>query len=211
MLYEMIQSLVKRHSHGRTMIGIDGLGGSGKTSLAQRIHGNLLTGPRQTVLIHLDDHIVPSCYRYDTGRPQWQEYYKLQWDVGGLRHIFFDLLTSPHLLFHVPFYDKHSDSIIQKQLDIEEDAVVLVEGVFLQRPEWIEYFDAVIFVDCPFHTRKHRVTSRDGYLGDEAAILKAYESRYWPAEDYYMTSITPKEQATFCYIHNERREYPCDN
>jgi len=61
----------------------------------------------------------------------------------GLRHIFFDLLTSPHLLFHVPFYDKHSDSIIQKQLDIEEDAVVLVEGVFLQRPEWIEYFDAV--------------------------------------------------------------------
>ncbi|UKS63572.1 uridine kinase [Rossellomorea marisflavi] len=207
----MIQSLVKRHSHGRTMIGIDGLGGSGKTSLAQRIHGNLLTGPRQTVLIHLDDHIVPSCYRYDTGRPQWQEYYKLQWDVGGPRHIFFDLLTSPHLLFHVPFYDKHSDSIVQKQLDIEEDAVVLVEGVFLQRPERIEYFDAVIFVDCPFHTRKHRVTSRDGYLGDEAAILKAYENRYWPAEDYYMTSIRPREQATFCYIHNERREYPCDN
>ncbi|GLI84139.1 hypothetical protein ANABIO32_18390 [Rossellomorea marisflavi] len=143
--------------------------------------------------------------------PQWQEYYELQWDVVGLKHTLFDLLTSPSLLFHVPFYDKHSDRIIQKQLDVEEDAVVLVEGVFLQRPEWIEYFDAVIFVDCPFHTRKGRVTSRDGYLGDEAEILKEYETRYWPAEDYYLDTIRPKEQATICYRQNEWREYPCDN
>ncbi|MCM2604033.1 uridine kinase [Rossellomorea marisflavi] len=211
MLNEWIQSLMKRHSHDRTIIGIDGLGVSGKTTLAQCIQRDLLDGSRQTVLIHLDDHIMPSSNRYGTGMPQWREYYELHWDVIGLKSTLFDFLTSPHLLFHVPFYDKHTDRIIQKQLDVQQDAVVLVEGVFLQRPEWIGYFDAVIFVDCPFPIRKRRVISRDGYLGNESEILKAYQNRYWPAEDYYMATMRPMEHAIIYHINDEWSEFPCDD
>ena len=87
------------------------------------------------------------------------------------------------------------DVIAEEIVDISFAHTVVVEGIFLQRPEWRFYFDYVIYLDCPRKVRYERVLNRDTYLGDPTARLEKYKRRYWPGEDLYLRDVDPKRGA----------------
>lgn len=146
------------------------------------------------MIFHLDEHIVERNKRYHTGYEEWYEYYFLQWDIGGLLN---SLLTPLHNSNHLnlSFYDKSTDSISHRQVEVFTNSIVLIEGIFLQRKEWKSIFDYVIFIDCPLELRKERVLGRDSYIGDYNERLKKYTERYWPGEKHYLDTINPRISA----------------
>ena len=77
------------------LVGIDGLGGSGKSTFVKSLEQELTTTTTcQVITAHLDDYIVERYKRYETGREEWIEYYALQWDVERLTNdLFKPLLT----------------------------------------------------------------------------------------------------------------------
>lgn len=172
------------------LIGIDGLGGAGKTSFIKELSRELKNFNCEIGMFHLDDHIVEKNKRYRTGYEEWYEYYYLQWDIEGL---ITNLLEPLHKQNHVilPFYNKSADLISTRQVDVLKDSIVLIEGIFLQRKEWRYYFDYVVFLNCPFEVRRDRVLHRDSYLGDYQARLKKYTERYWLGEQHYMETVQP--------------------
>ncbi|MCA1060496.1 AAA family ATPase [Rossellomorea aquimaris] len=178
----------KRSTHHRPFIvGIDGLGGAGKTTFAKALKNKL---KQKTTILHLDDYIVEKRRRYGTGEEEWYEYYALQWDIGTLQSSLFQKLH--HTLdVTLPFYDSFSDMIIKKDFIYDQNTIVLIEGVFLQRKEWRDFFDYVIFLDCTHEQRTERVIGRDLYLGDEKERVAKYERRYWKAEDHYLLHDDP--------------------
>jgi uridine kinase len=48
---------------------------------------------------------------------------------------------------------------------VPTDAIVIVEGVFLQRTEWRRFYDFRIFLECARELGTQRVLERDVYLG----------------------------------------------
>ena len=179
------------------IVGIDGLGGAGKTTFAKKLQ-QYLSPHVHITLVHLDDHIVERKRRYNTGQPEWYEYYFfLQWDIALLRKdLFCRLHNTPKELF-LPFYSKEDDLVSIKEIEVVPRSITLIEGVFLQRPEWREYLDLAIYLSCPNEIRRERVLRRDVYIGDEKAILDKYKNRYWLAEDYYFNHVNPQKSADY--------------
>ncbi|PIC70108.1 uridine kinase [Sporosarcina sp. P16b] len=184
------QFLNRPNKNRPLIVGLDGLGGAGKTTFVKMVKQKLKGYNCKVNIVHLDDHIVEKNKRYHTGYEEWYEFYYLQWDIDGLLNTFLkSLYNSEHL--HLSFYDKSTDSISNRQVDVLAGSIVLIEGIFLQRKEWKIFFDYVIFLNCPFELRKERVLNRDSYIGEYQDRLKKYTERYWLGEKHYLDTINP--------------------
>ncbi|MDF2946464.1 MAG: uridine kinaselike protein [Bacillales bacterium] len=175
--------------NGRYILGIDGLGRAGKTTIVKEISNKLTDKP--FFIFHIDDHIVERKFRYNTSLAEWEEYYFLQWKVGWLAENFFQKLKDSSSNFDLPYYDKATDQISIKSIELPTNCLIIIEGVFLQRKEWRDFFDYVVYMDCP---RKERFQREDELT---QLNLNKLEKRYWKAEEYYLQTEKPMERANF--------------
>lgn len=177
------------------IVAIDGLSGAGKSTLVKKLEQELSNNNSSVVILHIDDHIEKKHKRYETGREEWYEYYYLQWDIKMLTTSLFEGLRNNKKNITLPFYDKSSDTISAKQITVAVDSIILIEGIFLQRKEWREFYDYTIFLDYPRELRYERVLNRDSYIGDKQAILLKYKRRYWLGEEHYLNIENPIKNA----------------
>ncbi|WP_391205262.1 kinase [Psychrobacillus sp. L4] len=177
------------------IIGMDGLSGSGKTTLSEKIKEELMNEGFQVIVIHIDHLIVERERRYNTGHPEWYEYYALQWDVQCIKENLFEAVHQKSNHLHLPFYDFDKDQSYSKSINIGQCSIILIEGIFLQRKEWKSFFDYMIYLDCPRDIRNARVLQRDAYIGDMNERLKKYEQRYWKGEEYYLLEVDPLKKS----------------
>lgn len=178
------------------ILGIDGLGGSGKTTYAKSIENSLIHEGIQAEILHIDDFIHPRKIRYNNSKADWECYYFLQWRYDYLiKEILAPIQLGNTIEKQIEYYDKHTDHYVFKNMKISADSILLIEGVFLQRAELSHYFDYMIYMDVPKEERYHRVLKRDTYIGDELAIKEKYEKRYFPAEEKYIEEYAPALQA----------------
>lgn len=195
-LNQLIEEQYARHLEDRPFIvAMDGLSGAGKTTLVNHLKNNL----NNSVIIHIDDHIVEREKRYETGQEEWFEYYQLQWNTKYLSEHLFEALHGNKGDVTLPFYNKETDTTMRKKIRIFPRGIVIIEGIFLLRTEWKPYYDYIIFLDCPREIRSERVLERDTYIGDLEERLKKYKNRYWLAEDYYVKEQKPLDLAHYVY------------
>nr|WP_181350301.1 AAA family ATPase [Thalassobacillus sp. CUG 92003] len=149
----------------RCILGVDGLSRSGKTTFAHKLKSSLIDQPYPIVIYHIDDYIVDHARRYHTGYEEWYEYYYLQWDVEKLQRELFQNLRGE-----------------------SEGALIIVEGVFLQRKEWRDYIDYVVYLKCSKEERFNRESQ------DTQQNVEKFRNRYWKAEDYYINTVDPERK-----------------
>ncbi|WP_419638780.1 kinase [[Bacillus] enclensis] len=172
------------------VIGVDGLSRSGKTTYVNMVEKFLVDNHIDHVCLHLDDFIEKRSKRYNTGFEEWEEYYFLQWNVEKLRKDMFEQLRNSTFL-KLQFYDGEKDVQIPKDVNIPSTGCILIEGVFLQRKEWKDYFDCVIYLNCDRETRFRRESELT------QSRLEKFKKRYWKAEDYYLMNVNPEESADY--------------
>ncbi len=193
MLLEWIRERVTQQNC--RIIGMDGLGGAGKTTISAQLSSALEDLGIPVTILHIDDFIHPRCIRYRDDVPEWKCYYDLQWNYTPLLELIASFRRDGIYSDEVLLYNKEQDCYDAQEIHIPENGVLLVEGVFLQRQELSGVFDAVIWLNVPESERLCRVLRRDGYIGDADAIRKKYENRYFPAERFYVENCKPEEKA----------------
>jgi len=172
----------------RFLLGIDGLSRAGKTTITKQLKHLLVEKNIPHVIIHLDDLIETREKRYNTGREQWEEYYYLQWDVDELKESFFEKCkTAPFL--KLSFYENEKDHQHIKKVILPPTCVILIEGVFLQREAWRNYFDFVVYIEA---TKNQRFSREENTTKKQ---IEKFENRYWKAEDFYLDTINPLHKA----------------
>ncbi|MFA5855446.1 MAG: hypothetical protein WC846_04175 [Candidatus Gracilibacteria bacterium] len=85
----------------------------------------------------------------------------------------------------------------------EKDSILIINGIFLMRPELVGHFDLKILLLVSEKTVLSRAVNRDSFLGSKEEILKKYALRYTPGEKLYFEDAKPLEKADIVIDNND--------
>ena len=179
-------------------IAIDGRTASGKTTLADELAARLIAQGRPVIRTSIDGFHKPRAERYARGRHSADGYY---YDARDLAAVV-ALLLAPlgpggDRLYRTASFDLEGDRAIEQEPQIAvEDAILIVDGTFLQRPELSNQWDATVFVRTSVETSEARGLCRDmERLGGEEAARELYARRYHPAYTLYERLSEPERRS----------------
>jgi uridine kinase len=179
-LVREIEKLPKRQS--TLLIGIDGCGGSGKSTFAcelSKLNSNI-------TVVHMDDFYLPSSQRIK-GTPM-EKPIGADFDWQRLRDQVIKPLTN-NKEGKYQKYDWGTDSLTEwYTVPIAE--IVIIEGIYSTRKELADFYDFKIFVDCLREIRLQRGLERDG---EDSRDM--WENNWMVAEDKYLIEHKPFERA----------------
>jgi uridine kinase len=87
--------------------------------------------------------------------------------------------------------------------DFKNVGIIVVEGIFLFKAEYRNFFDLAVWVDCSFPTALARAIDRGQESLGPAKTIAAYETIYFPAQRIHFTRDHPQENADLVF-ENER-------
>ncbi|SMD23488.1 AAA family ATPase [Kibdelosporangium aridum] len=158
---------------GITRVAIDGPDAAGKTTMASELAARL---DRNVVRVSVDDFHNPPEIRRRQGSLSPKGYYEDTFDYDAFR---------AHLL------EPRSPG-----------TVLIVDGVFLLRPELRSYWDLSIYLDVRPEETLRRALIRDGGLfGD--AVRERYTLRYLPGQAHYRALADPLSHADIVIDNND--------
>jgi uridine kinase len=193
-----------------TRVGIDGVDGVGKATLADELVTPVTRRGRLVVRASVDGFHRPRDLRYRLGADSPQGYFLDSFDYVALRSELLDPLgPGGTRRFRRAVFDYLGDRPVDMPYEtVNADVILLFDGVFLQRPELAEAWDIRIWVDAPFDVTVSRAVSRDAGGTDQVTPIRAkYNGRYVPGQLIYMERCRPRDAADIL-VNNADLENP---
>ena len=198
-----IESIERAHP---VRVGIDGPGASGKTILAEELADVLRRRGRHVIRAGVDGFHNPPEVRYRRGRDCVHGYYHDSFDYAAMReHVLEPLGPTGSRRYRPAVYDFRVESPVAHEPEhAPDDAVLLFEGVFIQRPELAECWDLTVYVHADFEVTQRRAMTREvEHFGSPDAVARKYEDRYIPGQRLYIDTCSPRETATIVVDNND--------
>lgn len=182
-LDELADALAAVHASDRlTRIGIDGVDGAGKTRLAEEVAQELTSRGRPAVRVSLDQFEREKAERYERGDLSPEGFYRDSFDLERFRAHVVSIAGPP-------------------------DVVIVVDGVFLHRPELADLWHATVWVEADIETAAARGAERNHVWFDSLdETHERYRIRYMPAQRRYIEEQRPHERATFVIRNTDLAE-----
>jgi len=179
-------------------VAIDGVDGSGKTYFADELAEELKKYGRQIIRISVDNFHNSRDIRYQRGRNSPEGFYLDSYDKESIiKNVLQPLGENGNLEFKRKIFDVKTDNKIDSPTEkANSKSILLMDGIFLQRPEFAKKWDLKIFLDVDFEFTVSRAVKRDGwYLGSEKETAAIYNERYVPGQKLYFNEAQPKKWA----------------
>jgi uridine kinase len=195
-----------RHPNTPFIAGISGIDTSGKSELTKGLGDFLNEEGYHVQIIHLDDFHHPRAIR-NGGVDEVENYYKRTFDLNLLRRsILYPIQNNCGVKTTLTLLDLDTDTYSRKiSYRVFPHSIVLIEGIFLFRPELARVFDYKIWLDITEATAWKRIETRDvPRFG--ADILSRYERKYFPAQRIYIQKYQPKLKANLTINNNDWTE-----
>jgi uridine kinase len=154
------------------LIGIDGAGGSGKSTLSK----NLSEALDDATIVHIDDFA------------DWSD--DSNWEFSKFAERVLAPLLAGVTAKHQR-YDWSTDSL-GEWFELAPSGIVIVEGVTALRPDLRDHWHVSVWVDCPRDLRLRRGVARDG-----EHMRSKWVDLWMPGEDEYFKRDRPAEHAQF--------------
>jgi len=191
-------------------VAVDGPDAAGKTTLADELAARLRAGGRDVVRASADGFHRPRAERYRQGPDSPRGYYEDAFDYAALRRALLDPLGGAgDRRYQAEYFDHRADKPLPAVTHTAAaDAVLIVDGVFLLRPELRDAWDLTVFVTASAKERLTRARVRDTELfGSPEEVDRRYRSRYLPAQELYRALTAPQDHADFV-LHNDDPAHP---
>lgn len=190
-------------------VAIDGLDAAGKTILADELAPTIKKSGRHVIRISVDDFHRPRRERYRRGEFSPVGYYHDSFDYQAIqKDVLKPLGTDGNRRFKRAIFDFRTDTSITEPFQVApQDAVLLMDGVFLLRSDLLEYWDYRIFVMVDNEVALRRAIKRDQDLfPSPELIIKRYRERYFPGQKLYLQSVDPLRHADVLINNNTPEE-----
>lgn len=135
---------------------------------------------------------MPKSYRYDGGDSSPDNYYRRNFNLSNIIDEIFNPVFERNVINKkIKLLNLDTDKFtVIKSYNIDQETIVIFEGVFLFRKELINYLDLKIYIDISFDEAKKRFIKRDLPLYGPS-IYSKYQTKYFPAQRKYIKLINP--------------------
>jgi uridine kinase len=163
LLDSVARRIANLESRDTVRVGIDGVDGAGKTTLADELADRLRRLGRSVVRSGIDGFHRPRQDRYARGPDSPEGYYHDSFDLDGLAEM---LLRSvgPGGTGHyrTAIFNYREDVPVESlRMKVGPEAILLFDGIFLLRPQLRSFWDYTIFVKAEFDETLKRALVRD--------------------------------------------------
>lgn len=187
-------------------VAVDGPPAAGKTTLADELAVLLRSRGRAVIRASAEGFHLPRAQRYRRGEFSAEANYRDSFDYGALCRVLLDPLgPGGDRRYRHAVYDPGTDTVVSPPTaTAPADAVLLLDGVFLLRPELAGRWDLSIFVSAAFGRVLDRARVRDlARLGSAAAVERRFRARYLPAQELYFAEARPADHADVIVRNDE--------
>ncbi|MBX3064180.1 MAG: uridine kinase [Anaerolineae bacterium] len=187
-------------------VAIDGIDAAGKSTLADELATALAALGKAIIRASVDDFQYPRARRYQRGKESPEGYYLDAFDLEAFKtQLLIPLGTGGDRHYRSAVFDYRGDSpLLVERSTAADEAILLVDGVFLLRPELRDYWDFSIFVEVTFNTCLARASQRDRELfGSAEHVQRRYLTRYIPAQKLYLEQCQPQRAADLLVLNDD--------
>ncbi len=205
-MVEELASLICQISNAHPLrVAIDGVDASGKTTLAKDLSEALTNTHRQIIQASVDNFHNPNHIRKQKGELSPIGFY---YDSYNYPDLIYNLLAplgpGGNRRYRTAVFDYRQDKVVEQPFKTAaENAILLMDGIFLLRPLLIPYWEFTVYIKADFTNTFARGVSRDTELygsGENAA--RRYRERYIPGQQYYLQTARPLDEADVVIDNN---------
>jgi len=194
-----VLTVLSEADYGRPVrVAIDGIVASGKSTIASEICEAVALTGRPAIHLTMDAFHHPRERRHRRGQMSARGYYDDAYDfLGFAREVLIPLGPDGNRRYRPSLLDLDTNQrVIGPSIEAARDAVVIVDGNFLQRPELRSQWDLTVFVDTSFDIARARGARRNAIaFGGEMEAGRAIDLRYHAAGHIYVDVVQPREIA----------------
>lgn len=199
---------------GRTLIGVDGVDGAGKTTFANELAGLLRESGLEVIRISMDHYLNPQSKRYAQGRSSAKGFFEDSYDYERFSNEVLEPLGHGGSgRYRTAAYDLNSESEVHSPWRVAPDhAVVIIDGMFIHRDELCsskqkKVWDISIWLEVPFEESFHRMAERDVKITSDPEDPQ--NARYYQGQLLYLQSCDPSHRADLV-VENAAPHEPVD-
>lgn len=183
-------------------VAVDGVDGAGKTVFADELGAVLTARGAAVVRASVDGFHQPRAARHARGRSSPEGFFRDSYDYGALRRLLLDPLGPGGDRRVVrAVHNVRAERAVEPVTEVAPASAILVlDGIFLHRPELRGCWDRSVFLDVDFAVSVPRLAGRDGGDPDPDA---AANRRYVEGQRIYLAECAPRAAASVVIDHTD--------
>jgi uridine kinase len=197
----LVDDILHNYGKGRVIIAVDGVDGAGKTRFADALAEALRVGNRGVFRASIDDFHKPRALRYARGADSPEGFYLDSFDYATFRRVLIEPFRIGRIgSFVLQAFDlKRDRPYEQKWSSGPDDAFLVIDGIFLNRPELKGLWNYSIWLSVDRAIAEERMLVRDGEPSNP--------ERYSQGQDIYIAEARPSTTAS-AIIDNNDYDHP---
>ncbi len=186
------------------LVAVSGIDASGKGYVAERLAARLEAAGLRVALTGLDGWLNLPPVRFDPAHPA-EHFYRHAFRFDEMfQRLILPLRDRRSIRLEADFTEETASAYRKHVYDFEEVDVVLLEGIYLLRHDFLPRYDLAIWIDCTFETAIERAIARgqEGLPPDET--VRAFQTIYLPAQEIHFARDDPKATADLVVANDPR-------
>ncbi|ASW55291.1 hypothetical protein [Plantactinospora sp. KBS50] len=177
------------------VVGVTGADASGKSHFAADLADRLQTEAK-CQLVHVDDFHRPRAVRYAGELSEAEKYLRQSIDLDRLaEEVLTPIRQNGQLRRTMRHLHIEDDTYtVERAYDIDPSTIVIVEGVFLLRPQVREHLHRLIFLDVDEEALVARGSRRDRDLHGQG-VERKFREKFLPAQRQIFAAYPPDRHA----------------
>ena len=190
------------HPESRILVALDGFDGAGKSHLSAEIAEHAQnTGGRPLVRVSIDGFHHPRSVRRDAGNGP-EGFYRGSYRYPEFRRCVAEPMRSGAPITPAIWDVARDEPVVADPVTVPPCGIVLVDGIFLHRPELIDVWDATVWLEVPFTVSVPRGNARfDGRHDPNPEAPSNH--RYVYGQRLYLQEADPRSHADWVFDNTD--------